>query len=1133
MPQNPNENQDQQTSATNLEKKTWSAPEGTGAQSFVRIDNDDLHPERIERLGEYLSDTTRGDMSNPDVRGGQGNTYPVSPPGEVTPAQFKRQLDSTLSDATDYFEELSQNSAFEAGIATERDGTYGSGHTLLGSRKARSVVSEHIASKGIDPTSRWFGIGKERFKPGNDSKYQVQRSGTNLDQNLDPGAPAPSEPTAGTNYKNYRHKTGQTNRESMSQPDFWDAYFERLSYVGDKITLGAQGFKTPADAVERGKVTGLANLTGNPSLGDLSGNYAKVSLENTEAGNAFLDKEELPNGFQDVKSDFKKKRSPKYTTNSYGQMHSWNDPFESTGFPLIENRGITVAAQLLEIWAMSVLKTFTTTALLQIGSYLTSVILQNVQFDGEKGLVGMTGVNWNTNYYPDDPLVQPGTNFFKGYSGFNHPATNLGARMADGLNRGTASISNDVGGFFATIIAQQVGPPINSGLRSLDDLLNFTTHILRDLNIYMPRHIISQMAQEISYHDDKSNIKKILKNTTKLVDIATAYTRAMTIGMSTMAVHIIGDDYGKSLGFYRTLFREVVRSKAVWSEQRNPLNKWDSLLSYFGKDDKIMRFVNYLAQIGDMSIGAGEAGNIAFPENKVPLNQIGNHPSLRTIGGRVRGDSYQEFKSRLSMTETPSLFLLPKTVNNTRANLLKLGLENPSSVFDFADLNGANESYMNVGGEEATEGIKKRYQRKEGGRFDPIQVQRIEDQLEAEHLPFYIQDLRTNEIISFHAFLTSLSDSYSAEWSAQKGFGRMEAAQIYGGGSRAISVNFLVVPMNAADFDEMYYKINKLTTLVYPQWSQGTMMQNGDSTYVQPFSQVPTASPLCRIRVGDLFTSNYSDVAMARMMGVNSPKFNYVEPSSTSADATSAESETEETLEEQLAGPRHATRRMIDKMLHELATSQAEGAAIMKDWRTNRVGYGASYDPSTTDFYVTPPGDAPFAIGGDPIRIDRGAKRYLSYTTATPQPPAVPPSLQELAASADGAAQGISSLFDRTKNPIMKSFNSTMGRGIAVAITGIGLDWKLNSAPWNMEPGHKAPRMCEISLSLVPIHDITPGLDHEGVNRAPIYKVGKSSKSLTGDVWHKRSDYDQILDNITEGREAYLRAEERGFNKDE
>ena len=123
MPQNPNENQDQQTSATNLEKKTWSAPEGTGAQSFVRIDSDDLHPERIERLGEYLSDTTRGDMSNPDVRGGQGNTYPVSPPGEVTPAQFKRQLDSTLSDATDYFEELSQNSAFEAGIATNRVGT--------------------------------------------------------------------------------------------------------------------------------------------------------------------------------------------------------------------------------------------------------------------------------------------------------------------------------------------------------------------------------------------------------------------------------------------------------------------------------------------------------------------------------------------------------------------------------------------------------------------------------------------------------------------------------------------------------------------------------------------------------------------------------------------------------------------------------------------------------------------------------------------------------------------------------------------------------------------------------------------------------------------------------------------------
>ena len=63
------------------------------------------------------------------------------------------------------------------------------------------------------------------------------------------------------------------------------------------------------------------------------------------------------------------------------------------------------------------------------------------------------------------------------------------------------------------------------------------------------------MAQDVGYNDDPEIVKKVLKQVVKLVDIGTAYTRAMTIGMTTMAVHIIGSDAGKSLGFYRTLFR--------------------------------------------------------------------------------------------------------------------------------------------------------------------------------------------------------------------------------------------------------------------------------------------------------------------------------------------------------------------------------------------------------------------------------------------------------------------------------------------------------------------------------------------------------------------------------------------------
>jgi len=131
-----------------------------------------------------------------------------------------------------------------------------------------------------------------------------------------------------------------------------------------------------------------------------------------------------------------------------------------------------------------------------------------------------------------------------------------------------------------------------------------------------------------------------------------------------------------------------------------------------------------------------------------------------------------------------------------------------------------------------------------------------------------------------------------------------------------------------------------------------------------------------------------------------------------------------------------------------------------------------------------------------------------------------------LGGSASAGEGGLASLFNPQSNPILKSFHSTMGRGIAVAITGISLDWKLGSAPWNMEPGHRAPRMCDVSLSVTPIHDITPGLDHEGINRAPIYKVGDKSKSLGGDVWYNKDDYNDLIDNIETQHDAFLRGEE-------
>ena len=96
-----------------------------------------------------------------------------------------------------------------------------------------------------------------------------------------------------------------------------------------------------------------------------------------------------------------------------------------------------------------------------------------------------------------------------------------------------------------------------------------------------------------------------------------------------------------------------------------------------------------------------------------------------------------------------------------------------------------------------------------------------------------------------------------------------------------------------------------------------------------------------------------------------------------------------------------------------------------------------------------------------------------------------------------------------------------------MAVTGITFDWKLGSAPWNLEPGARAPRMCQVDLSVIPIHDITPGLDHQGINRAPIYKVGSMSESLTGDAWYDKKTYQDLTTDIETRHKIYLRGEEK------
>jgi hypothetical protein len=153
-------------------------------------------------------------------------------------------------------------------------------------------------------------------------------------------------------------------------------------------------------------------------------------------------------------------------------------------------------------------------------------------------------------------------------------------------------------------------------------------------------------------------------------------------------------------------------------------------------------------------------------------------------------------------------------------------------------------------------------------RISQDEVKSMEDYLEMDYMPFYFHDLRTNEIISFHAFLESATDNLTADYNETEGYGRTGVIPIYKNTKRSISFTFKILATNEDDHEQMWYKVNRLAACLYPQYSEGRLLSYEGNKFIQPFSQVFAASPLMRIRFGDLWKSNYSKLAVARLFGL-------------------------------------------------------------------------------------------------------------------------------------------------------------------------------------------------------------------------------------------------------------------------
>jgi hypothetical protein len=668
---------------------------------------------------------------------------------------------------------------------------------------------------------------------------------------------------------------------------------------------------------------------------------------------------------------------------------------------------------------------------------------------------------------------------------------------------------------------------------------------------------------------------------------------------------------GVDRGFWRSVSESAIRT--ISNIQNSTINGSDYAACLLGmKDVLVVKIMNVFASIGyqRLIIQGFKSSDIAAGNDQIKnpyaMDDYPSAPGTRQMKSRD-GSLLSNASLAWRNSSLPSAFILP--------------VEAMAATLDLDYMFDAEKGANPIKGMLGSTLYDKTYVKasRNDGTIPSIVSKLIEDRLGSEYVPFYFKDLRTNEVIAFHAFLETLTDGFTAAFAESKGFGRADPVQNYTSTSRSIGLTFWIVATSKEDFDEMWFKINKLTTLLYPQYTRGRPVTAADNSlslgglvgsqinFEQPFSQLAGGTPVVRLRVGDVIKSNYSRSNFAKLFGVGNDTFSStatnlkIIPGIVSAFnslRTGAGVDLLKNFDIRLtpfllyaASPMEITRfasmlsgapgqgiaqagadlaaefgayflkngfvnPLIDfdrkrflKNNKELFRKTEEANSTLEDIglksrvllkaratpytaktsnstlqlrlrrpvfakitsvtaeRTGTV-YTVALDDSTVglefdksvvtvsaaDLYVDA-GQIVDIIGMPGILLALGAITGITGVAAAAASAAISTGLSSaLDAPVDVPLADFFGSIGRTftspyNNPITRAFEDRMGEGLAGVVKSMSFAWM--ESPWEIDWNSRAPTACKVTISFAPIHDISPGLDSNGFNRAPIYNVGQ------------------------------------------
>lgn len=623
----------------------------------------------------------------------------------------------------------------------------------------------------------------------------------------------------------------------------------------------------------------------------------------------------------------------------------------------------------------------------------------------------------------------------------------------------------------------------------------------------------------------------------------------------------------QSPDFHNIVLRNLVRNSVdTFSENRlfGPLKSIKSDPSSLGKvidnteaiienlrESKLFRFMNVIAQLGDISLmTSSKSENVSVGDYDSNFEDVISDTDYFDRFGTNIDQKSLILRNRLSSNATRPRSLT--MASNNVLSMYRLPTEYTKAQTDF----GMNSSVSNM-----LLGDRAMYFRESlNQRLQPEEIEAFERAMDAYYVPFYFQDLRTNEFVAFHAFLETVSDNFNTDYVEGEGMGRVGKTYSYKNTNRSINLSFHVVSTNKEDFDEMWFKINKLTTLLYPQYTKGrevTNLSNGHR-FIQPFSQIVSSSPMIRLRVGDLIKSNFSELDLARLFGAGTNNFTIsnslaqqydernsriqakineittrqrrglfepqevfrlVRPTSATVWGPFVELSRQQLRnlnreqQRQYQQARTAARRNRNSEELFEQTIQIPNGTVVK---VNRV-INSNAERSRVSYEISPlrplagigagaKGILELEIGEiqETIRIMPDEIRILAEQKIEPV------EAPEIEAQTESARQqDIESFFSSENgeegNPIVQAFQSTKGEGLAGFIKSMKFDW--NGAIWETEQvGSKAPKFMKIDIDFGPVHDISPGLSSDGFMIGAPYNIGAIMQAIKSSRKKKRVD---------------------------